>query len=120
MWMWLPGLTKLTVKEENKMPDVNIKYQKGMILGKMLVIKSDISSLLIDKAAEYDKILEEFSVSQCDHATQLRNQLILEKNMVNAIADFYEELVLMIGKASNDLDLVEAHYATTHVSGQEE
>lgn len=102
------------------MADVNIKYQKGMVLGKMLVIKSDIDSMLIDKAAEYDKILEGFSVSQCDHATELRNQLMLEKIAVNVIADFYQELVLMIGKASNDLDLVEAHYGAAHVLGQEE
>lgn len=102
------------------MADVNIKYQKGMVLGKMLVIKKDIESMLIDKAAEYDKILEDFAVSQCDHATELRNQIMLEKNAVNTMADFYQELVLMIGKASNDLDLVEKHYATAHVSGQEE
>lgn len=99
------------------MPDINIKYEKGIVEQKVSEIESNIQSLLIDKASEYDTILENFSVSDCSHADSVREQLRAEKDAVNSLATFYQKTLMMIMAASHDVDMVEEHYGKEHVSG---
>ncbi len=98
------------------MPDVNIKYKKGIVDTKATEIEADIQSLLKDKAAEYDQILSAFSVSQCDQATSLREEINKEKIFLDGLADFYTQMMTMIRKASKDVDQVENNYAVNHVT----
>jgi len=98
------------------MPDINIKYQKGIVNTKAAEIEADIQSLLEDKAAAYEQILSAFSVSQCDQATALRDEIEKEKRFLGSLQSFYTELMDMIRKASKDMDLVEDNYAETHVT----
>jgi len=98
------------------MPDVNIKYKKGIVNTKATEIEADIQSLLKDKAAEYDQILSAFSVSQCDQATALREEINKEKIFLDGLSDFYIQLMTMIRKASKDVDQVENNYAVNHVT----
>jgi len=98
------------------MPDVNIKYQKGIVNTKAAEIEADIQSLLEDKAAAYEQILSAFSVSQCNQATALRDEIEKEKRFLGSLQSFYTELMDMIRKASKDMDLVEDNYAEAHVT----
>ncbi len=98
------------------MPETNIKYQKGIVDTKATEIESDIQSLLTDKQSEYEQILAAFSISQCDQATALREEIEKEKVFLESIADFYTQMMTMIRKASKDMDKVEDNYAKTHVT----
>ncbi|MDO4305164.1 MAG: hypothetical protein Q4D94_14770 [Bacillota bacterium] len=98
------------------MSDVNIKYKKGIVDSKTASIEADITTLLGGKASEYDQILSGFTVSQCDHATVLREQIGKEKEMIDALMDFYTTLVTMIHNASKDVEQVESNYAVNHVT----
>lgn len=84
--------------------------------GKILGLNTGIDSLLVNKAMEYDKILADFSVSECDHATALREQLAKEQETVNTLAMFYKSLISMLAAASADLDLIEEHFSKEHVT----
>ncbi|MDO4305129.1 MAG: hypothetical protein Q4D94_14585 [Bacillota bacterium] len=99
------------------MPDTNIKYQKGLVTSKTSEIEADLNSLLADKAAEYDQILSGFTVSQCDQATALREEIAREKEALSTVVDFYARMLTMIHKASKDVETVEGNYSSAHITG---
>lgn len=92
------------------MAGTNIKYIKGLVEGTSFAIERSIITLLTDKADEYDDILKSFSISSCEHASALREQIKAEKEAVNAIAEFYKDTLALIKLVSNDVEQVEKHY----------
>lgn len=98
------------------MPDSNIKYNKGLVDAKSEIIENRIEQLLGGKIEEYDQILSSFSISECDEATALRNEIEMEKAAVNTMAEFYKKLVSMIHNVSRDVEQVENNYAKNHVT----
>lgn len=98
------------------MPDVNIKYKKGIVDSKTAAIEADIAALLEGKITEYDQILAEFTISQCEQAAALREQIGKEKEIISTLTDFYSTLVMMIHQASRDVEQVEDNYAVEHVT----
>ena len=99
------------------MPEINMKYKKGLVEQTVSAIEGNIQTLLLDKASEYDSLLAAFSVSKCDHADAIREQVQAEKEAVNLLADFYQKTLAMIKAASHDVDMVEEHYGKTHITG---
>lgn len=67
------------------MPDTNIKYTKGIVESKATEIEGNILSLLEDKIKTYDQILSAFSVSKCEQAEQLREEIGVEKLALSAM-----------------------------------
>lgn len=98
------------------MPDKDIDYKSSLVISAIEVIRSDIESKLKDSKTEYDTILESFSTSECLQATAVRAFLAKEKEVIDALVDFYTRLLHMIEDAGNDLEATESSYSSPHLT----
>ncbi len=93
------------------MPDENVKYKSEATKTTITTIRDAVQSGLEDKKIKYDDILNNFNVSECMQATSLRAMISKEKDVVDAMAGFYKQLLTMLENASNDIDITEQTYS---------
>lgn len=97
------------------MPDKDINYKSELSSVTIASIKADVQSKLNARLTEYDNILASFSISQCAQATAVRNMILKEKEIINALESFYTNLLTMLQNAGKDLERTEGVYNSSHI-----
>lgn len=97
------------------MPDTNIKFEVNVSEISILSIRADVKNKLEEKIAEYDKLIRDFTDSECMHASAIRNMLANEKVMVNNLIEFYNQLLNMLENAGDCIEKTEDAFSMTHL-----
>lgn len=92
------------------MPKENIKYQSETAQTTITALRDIVQNELQNKKTRYDEILNSFVVSDCMQATSLRSMLNKEKEVVDALASIYTQMLAMLENAGNDIDSTEHTY----------
>lgn len=94
----------------------DIKYEHGTVTSTV----SGINQLILQLRArteKFDAISSLLAVSEGEEVTALKAYLMIEKDAILQIADFYEALTKMILEASNEMNQTETSYGQGHITG---
>lgn len=89
----------------------NIMYNREGTDSSLSEINNAITQNLDTQKKEYEKLLTLFEKSNSEHATELRNLLEAETKTSEQLASLFQDIVIMLENASQDMDRVEEQYS---------